>query len=66
MIQQSSFKEKNQMVKIKFFTMVHGGSPLNMVHLRHLMLKTIGEDQNGKRQKIYGTKLKHFKVRGPK
>jgi hypothetical protein len=43
-IQQSSFKEKNQRVKIKKFTKVHGGPPLNMVQLRHLMLKTNGED----------------------
>jgi hypothetical protein len=28
--------------------------------------KTNGEDQNGKRHKSYGTKLRHFKVRGPK
>jgi len=27
---------------------------------------TNGEDRNNKRQKIYGTKLKHFVVRGPK
>jgi len=66
MIQQSFFLKKNQRIKIKFFTKVHGGPPLNMVHLRHLMLKTNGEDQNGKRQKIYGIKLRHFKVREPK
>jgi hypothetical protein len=37
-----------------------------MVHLRHLRLKTNGEDQNGKRQKIYETKLRRLIVRGPK
>jgi hypothetical protein len=44
---------------------VYGGPPLNMVHLRHLMLKTNGEDQNSKRQNIYGTKLRHFIVWDP-
>jgi len=53
------------MVKIKWTYKVYGGPPLNMVHLRHLMLKTNWEDQNCKRQKIYGTKLRHFIVRGP-
>jgi len=36
-----------------------------MIHHRNLMLKTNGDDQNSKRHKIYGTKLKHFIVRGP-
>jgi len=33
------------MVKIKKISKTYGGPPLNMVHLRHLMLKTNGEDQ---------------------
>jgi len=33
---------------------------------KYLTLKTNGKDQNGKRQKIYGTKLRQFIVRGPK
>jgi len=38
---------------------------IKLVHLRHLRLKTNGEDQNGKPQKTYTTKLKHFIVKGP-
>jgi len=34
--------------------------------LRHLKLKTNGENQNSKRQKTYETKLRHFIVRGTK
>lgn len=54
------------MVKIRKFNKIYGEPSLNMVHLRFFMLKTNGEDQNGKRQKIYGTKLRHFIVRGTK
>jgi len=36
-----------------------------LVHLRHLGLKTNGKDQNDKRQKSYGTKLRHFIIMGP-
>jgi len=36
----------------------------HIINIRHK--KTNGEDQNGKRQKSYGTKLKQFKVSGPK
>jgi len=49
-IQQCSFKEK--------IKKVYGGPPLNMVQLRYLILKTIGEDQNSKQQKIYKIKLR--------
>jgi len=54
------------MVKIKKNNMVYGEPPLNIVYVKLLMLKTNGEDQNSKRQKIYGTKLRHFIVRGLK
>jgi len=40
-------------------------SCIRLVHLRHLRLKINGEDQNGKRQKTYETKLKHFIIRRP-
>jgi len=33
------------MVTIKKINKAYGGPSLNMVHLRHLMLKTNGEDQ---------------------
>jgi len=33
------------MVKIKKINKAYGGPLLNMIHLRHLMLKTNGEDQ---------------------
>jgi len=33
------------MVTIKKINKVHSGPPLNMIHLRHLMLKTNREDQ---------------------
>jgi len=36
-----------------------------LIHLRHLRLKTNRYDQNSKRRKIYGTKLRHFIVREP-
>jgi len=52
MIQQFSFWKKYQMVKIKWTYKVYGGPPSNMIHLRHLMLKTNGDDQNSKRQRI--------------
>jgi len=32
------------MIKIKKFNKAYGGPPLNMVYLKHLMLKTNGED----------------------
>lgn len=54
------------MVKIRKINKVYGGLLLMLFHLRYLRLKTNGEDQNSKREKIYGTKLKHFVVRGPK
>ena len=55
-----------QKIKRLKFNKIYGGPPLNMVHFRYLTLKINGEDQNGKRQKSYGTKLRQFKVRGPK
>ena len=33
-------------------------------NIRHQKIN--GEDQNSKRHKIYGTKLKHFIIKGPK
>jgi hypothetical protein len=51
------------MVKIKKLSKVYDGPPIMLVHLRHLVLKTNGNDQNGKRLKSYGTKLRHFIVR---
>jgi len=66
MIQRSPFKKKDQTVKNKRFNKVYDGLPIRLVHLRHLRLKTNGDDQNSKRQKIYATKLRHFMIRGLK
>jgi len=52
------------MVKIKKLSKVYGGPPIMLVHLKHLGLKTDGNDQNGKRQKSYETKFRHFTVMG--
>jgi len=62
MIQRFSFKEKIKGLKFK---KVYGGPPLNMIHLRNLMIKINENDQNSKRYKIYGTKLRHFIFRRP-
>jgi len=51
------------MVKIKKLSKVYGRSPIMLIHLKHLVLKTDGKEQNGKRQKSYETKLRHFIVR---
>jgi len=32
---------------------------------QQILQNTNGEDQNSKRRKIYGTKLRHFIIRGP-
>jgi len=42
---------------------IYSGPPIKLIHLRYLRLKTNGDDQNSKQQKIYGTKLRHFIVR---
>lgn len=52
------------MVKIIKLSKVYDGLPIMLVHLRHLVLKTDEKDQNGKRQKSYETKFRHFIVRG--
>ena len=54
------------MTKIKKLSKVYGGPPIMLVHLRHLKLKTDGNDQNDTRRKSYETKLRHFIVRGSK
>jgi len=59
------FNKIQQTVKNKRFNMVYGGPSIKLVHLRHLWLKTNGNNQNNKRQKIYETKLRHFIVKGP-
>jgi len=53
------------MVKIHKINKVYDELLLMLFHLRHLRLKTNGDDQNSKRQKIYSTKLKHLIVKRP-
>jgi len=66
MIQWSPFKNNDQTDKNKRFNKVYGGPPIKLVHLKHLRLKANGNYQNSKQHKIYGTKLRHFIVRGLK